>query len=78
MVLIVVVFPAPFGPRKPNISPCNGQREVLNGPDIPIVFGESGSFEYGHFLLSSMSEYKNFGADCTVPVVIVDIYSHVV
>jgi hypothetical protein len=34
--------------------------------------------EYGHFLLSSMSEYKNFGADCTVPVVIVDIYSHIV
>jgi len=22
IILIIVVFPAPFGPRKPNISPC--------------------------------------------------------
>jgi hypothetical protein len=29
MILMVVVFPAPFGPRKPRICPCSAVKVML-------------------------------------------------
>ena len=30
IILIVVVFPAPFGPKRPTISPCFIENEILS------------------------------------------------
>lgn len=37
-IFIVVVFPAPFGPRKPKIVPSSTSKEILSTAVIPSNF----------------------------------------
>jgi len=37
---MVVVLPAPFGPRKPRISPLSTRNDVVDRGDAAVLLGE--------------------------------------
>ena len=39
-IRIVVVLPAPFGPRNPSTSPgCDPKAQIVDGAEAPVFFG---------------------------------------
>ena len=47
MIRIVVVLPAPFGPRNPRISPLRGgEADVADGDQVTVALGEVADFDH--------------------------------